>query len=397
MTQYLQVSALATLVQVAGTVLVAGLLVPLSRAMPGQFLRLWAVGWLLKAAGLCALLLHGRGPAEFRLPLLSAYLLGSYGFAFLVWAGCRKLSDGLNVRPRDGVLMAGPAAFAVCAPVVYGGAVWRLFPVHAAVLAGLFLLALSPAARLPGRATGPAVGRWVVRLSLGLLCGLFAHYTVVIGYLGGGSPAGFEYLAFASLYDVLLETALAFGMVVLAADRTRELLEGQNRALATAAAELAAVARTDPLTGLLNRRGFEQVLADHDAHPTGGAVAVLDVNDLKPLNDRFGHPAGDAALQLVARALRGRFRVTDPVCRVGGDEFVVVLPDGTPADLCRRLAGLELELAERRLPGVPDPTDVGVAWGVAGFTADLPRAVVAADRAMYTRKATMKAGQPVAV
>ena len=71
-----------------------------------------------------------------------------------------------------------------------------------------------------------------------------------------------------------------------------------------AAAELAAAAGTDPLTGLGNRRRFEQVLAGHAAGPHPGAVAVLDLNDLKAINDALGHPAGDAALQLVARSLR---------------------------------------------------------------------------------------------
>ena len=175
------------------------------------------------------------------------------------------------------------------------------------------------------------------------------------------------------------------------------MLEEQNRALAAAAAELDGVARTDPLTGLLNRRGFEQVLADHARRPFPGSVAVLDLNDLKTLNDALGHPAGDAALQLLARALRGRFRVTDPICRIGGDEFVVVLADGTPGELCQRLVGLDRELAGQRLPGTAEPTDLYVAWGVAGFDADLSASTEAADKAMYARKRLMKVPARAAV
>ncbi len=397
MSEFLQTSFLATVVQAAGTVLVAGLLLPLSRAMPGRFLRMWATAWLCQAAGLFAFFLAVRGPAELRGPLLSGYLLAEYLFAFLVWAGCRKLVSDRDLRPGDWLILAGPAAFAVYAPVGFGGRVWQVFPVHAAVMSALLLMALLQAAKFPGRSAGPGVGRWVIRGALAALVGLFAHYTVVLGFLADGSVDGFEYLAFASLYDVLLETALAFGMVVLAADRTRELLEGQNRALAAAAVELDGMARTDPLTGLLNRLGFERVVADHARRPAPGAVAVLDLNDLKRLNDALGHPAGDAALQLVARALRGRFRVTDPICRTGGDEFVVVLADGTAGELCGRLAGLDLELAGQRLPGTAEPTDLSVAWGVAGYDADLPSAADAADRAMYARKRLMKAPVRAAV
>lgn len=393
MAEFLQIVQLATVVQAAGTTLVAGLLLPLSRSMPGRFLWLWAVAWLCQASGLVALSLHLHAPAWLRGPLLAAYLLCGYLFAFLVWAGCRKLATGRDLAAGDWGRLAGPAAFAALAPVLYGAKVWLVFPAHAAIMAALFLTALVPMmGRRSGPAIAPGVGHRLVCGALALLVLLFAHYTLVIGFLGGGSwPLRYPYLAFVSLYDVFLETALAFGMVVLAADHARGLLEERNRALAAAAAELADTARTDPLTGLLNRRGFEQVLADHARRPYPGAVAVLDLNDLKRTNDRWGHPAGDAALQLVARALRGRFRVTDPICRTGGDEFAVVLADGTEADLADRLAGLDLELAGQRLPGAAGPIDLGLAWGVCGFDAHLPAAYAAADRTMYTRKRAMKA------
>jgi diguanylate cyclase (GGDEF)-like protein len=391
MTEFHQISQLATVVQAAGTVLVAALLLPLSRSMPGRFLRLWAAGWMCQTAGMAALLVLVRSPDWARGPLMAAYLLCGYLFAFLVWAGCRKLAAGQDLVAADWLRLAGPAAFAVAAPLVTGGRVWLAFPAHAAVMAALFAFALAAAGRLPAEAAGgPGVGRWLVRGALATLVLLFAHYAVTIGGLGW-RPPDYPYLAYASLYDVLLQTALAFGLVVLAADHSRAVLAERNRALAAAAAELAAAARTDPLTGLLNRRGFEQVLASHAAGPYPGAVAVLDLNDLKRLNDRWGHPAGDAALRLVARALQARFRVTDPVCRTGGDEFVVVLPAGTEGELADRLDGLTDDLTGHRLPGVPGPVDLRVAWGVCGFDAHLPAAFAAADRTMYARKWQMKA------
>src|SRR5262249_39811794 len=151
-----------------------------------------------------------------------------------------------------------------------------------------------------------------------------------------------------ALYDALFETLLGFGMVVLGTDSVRRTLEAANRELAEtnrrlaeASDQLAVAARTDPLTGLLNRRAYEAMRADRAAGPFAGCVAVIDLNHLKLLNDEYGHPAGDAAIQFVARALRGHFRITDPVFRMGGDEFLVVMEGGRSAELSGRLEAVD--------------------------------------------------------
>ena len=187
---------------------------------------------------------------------------------------------------------------------------------------------------------------------------------------------------------------LAFGMVLLATDRMREQLEAANRQLRAAADELGRVARLDGLTGLLNRLGFETLLAGEDA-PESGCVAVIDLNNLKPLNDRHGHAAGDAALKIVARSLRTHFRVTDPLFRIGGDEFAVVMVGCGEDDLVARLARLDESLRRQRVPGIPDEIDVEAAWGVAPFdsAAGLRAAYQRADAAMYERKRELKAAR----
>jgi diguanylate cyclase (GGDEF)-like protein len=141
----------------------------------------------------------------------------------------------------------------------------------------------------------------------------------------------------------------------------------------------------------LNRRALDELIRDPTPRPAG-AVGVLDFNDLKPLNDRHGHAAGDVALQLVARALRVHFRVTDPLFRTGGDEFVVVMPGCSEADLAARLTQVDAALAGQRLPGLTGPTDLSVAWGVSAYAApaDLGPAVHKADEAMYRRKREQK-------
>lgn len=136
------------------------------------------------------------------------------------------------------------------------------------------------------------------------------------------------------VFDVSLRSMLDvsdkyLGTVVIFHDITA--LHRAELALAERARHHEQLAITDPLTGLLNRRGL-QVIADKQValavrNKTPLGVLFLDINDLKVINDRFGHPVGDATIEAVAVALKTTFRVSDVVARVGGDEFVVLLPD----------------------------------------------------------------------
>jgi diguanylate cyclase (GGDEF)-like protein len=180
-------------------------------------------------------------------------------------------------------------------------------------------------------------------------------------------------------------------MVCIATERMRAELEEKARRLKAAAAELEQAARTDPLTGLLNRRGLADLLTRPE-RLAAGCVASVDVNDLKPLNDRHGHAAGDVAIQLVARGLRTLFRVTDPILRLGGDEFAVLMPGGSAEEMARRLRLLDEALTGQRLPGVDGPTDVRVSWGVAAYATagDVPASLRVADDSMYEQKRERK-------
>jgi GGDEF domain-containing protein len=96
-------------------------------------------------------------------------------------------------------------------------------------------------------------------------------------------------------------------------------------------------AATDPLTGLLNRRSFENQVQELVRRRTPFTLAMGDLDKFKPLNDTNGHDAGDRALRLFARTLRDALRSDDLICRYGGEEFVIAFP------------GLSLEAAARAL------------------------------------------------
>ena len=106
-------------------------------------------------------------------------------------------------------------------------------------------------------------------------------------------------------------------------------LRGQVARLESQVTELDRLAHCDPLVPLANRRGMmrelETMIARHDRHGTPAAVLFVDLDDLKVLNDSFGHGGGDAALLQVARKLLEGTRANDCVARLGGDEFGILL------------------------------------------------------------------------
>src|ERR1700675_4443562 len=157
--------------------------------------------------------------------------------------------------------------------------------------------------------------------------------------------------------------------------------------------ELQASAETDFLLDILNRRGFERELhraiAYIQRYHASGALIVLDVDRLKPINDAFGHAAGDQVLKAVVAVLARHVRSSDVLGRLGGDEFALLLWNLSETDAHAKAASLE-EAVDRLSfnfggRNVPAGASAGVA--ILGPHAEAGRALEEADRAMYVRKA----------
>ena len=121
---------------------------------------------------------------------------------------------------------------------------------------------------------------------------------------------------------------------------------GERIGILRAFSRTEAQARTDPLTGLLNRRSLEAAVLDLTAQARPYAVAYGDLDHFKPLNDIHGHDTGDRALRLFAGVLRDGVRPNDMAARYGGEEFVVVLPDCSIADAYTVLDRVRARLAD---------------------------------------------------
>ena len=157
--------------------------------------------------------------------------------------------------------------------------------------------------------------------------------------------------------------------------------------------ELEASADTDFLLDIPNRRGFERELSRSIAYikryHASGALIVLDVDRLKPINDAFGHAAGDQVLKAVATTLLRQVRSSDVVGRLGGDEFAVLLWNLTETDAKAKAASLEEAIDRLTFTFRGRKVTAGASTGVAilGPHAEAGRALEEADSAMYVRKA----------
>ncbi len=157
-------------------------------------------------------------------------------------------------------------------------------------------------------------------------------------------------------------------------------------------AELRASAETDFLLDILNRRGFARELTRAVSYiaryRATGALVMLDVDRLKPINDSFGHAAGDEVLKAVVGVLRRHIRASDSIGRLGGDEFVLLLWNLSEADARAKALQLEAAIDALSFSFGGRQVSAGASAGIAVLGSDVPGdvALEQADRAMYARK-----------
>jgi diguanylate cyclase (GGDEF)-like protein len=200
-----------------------------------------------------------------------------------------------------------------------------------------------------------------------------------------------SYFQYTSVFDLFFEILLGFGTVMVLMESVRREVELANENLTEARDKLELLAQMDPLTEALNRHAFHSLLRKPEKgqeSKTSGSVAVIDIDNLKPINDTFGHTVGDKAIRAVARALRSLVRADDMLFRWGGDEFLILMFNLPESEAQRRMEKLNalLEESSRRWTSVA--ITVTVSFGVAGFQSltELGSAIETADKAMYAQR-----------
>jgi diguanylate cyclase len=376
-------------IQCGGILLITLLSLFIRSSIKSLSLRYWTASWASLSVALLTLFIGFHVPSQ-KL-FYSIYFFGEYLFGLLFIAGCQSQVN--RARPTKARAYFLIPAIVVALVLPYASRDFNdLFMIHSAIVASLFMVAYITLLRgFKGEERSDGVR--VMLAALLLLTIGFLHYVPVFGARKGlwgiTVPAG--YLQYTSVFDLLFEMLLGFGTVMVLMDSVRSEVELANRKLLEARDQLELLVQMDPLTEALNRHAFHSLLRrpeKGEESKTSGSVAVIDIDNLKPINDTFGHTVGDKAIRAVARAMRSLVRADDMLFRWGGDEFLVLMFSLPQSDAAHRMEKLNEILSENCRRWTSVPITVTVSYGVAGFSSltDLGEAIEAADKAMYAQR-----------
>jgi diguanylate cyclase (GGDEF)-like protein len=334
----------------------------------------WGSAHLLRATSIMLLGLYGTVPDSLSIDFANAVLF--YSFA-LTWCGARVFD---RRSPEPALALIGVAVWLLACRLPTFATMVEL---RALIGAGIVTAYTWAAAYEFWRGRDEAlVSRWPAIFMLFAHGALFLLRTPLgaLAHVAPGSNLAMSgWLELLSLEGLLFTISIAFILLAMAKERTEY---GHRTA-----------ARTDPLTGIANRRGFlEQTASSLNAaagtQPT--AVLLFDLDHFKTINDRYGHAVGDRTLKIFADIAKAHVGTAGTVGRWGGDEFVAVLPNTTreiAATVAERIQ-VALEHAAADIDGrlVGATVSTGLAFSSNGAF-ELPGMLLKADQALYRAKA----------
>ena len=377
-------------IQCVGVLLITLLSIFMRASIKSGALRYWTASWSSLSLSLVILFI-GFHIASSQAIFYSCYFFGEYVFGLLFIAGCRSQVTGAVLTRKHGYFLITALAISLVLP--HASSDFNdLFMIHAAILSVLFMIAFFTL-RAGSRSEASSTGVRVMSAALLLLALGFLQYVPVFGARKGlwGITVPLGYLQYTSVFDLLFEILLGFGTVMVLMESVRHEVEMANTKLLKARDQLELLVQMDPLTEALNRHAFHSLLRRPEVGQdvvTSGSVAVLDIDNLKPINDTMGHTTGDKAIRAVARATRSLVRADDMLFRWGGDEFLVLMFKLPQPEARRRMEKLNKILEENCEHWTGIKLTVTVSFGVAGFTSltDLGQAIEQADKAMYEQR-----------
>ena len=341
----------------------------------------WTVGLGANALALLILGVAALGRDTHLVPALPAAIVAYAFLEDLAAAGFVVGARGeRGVRAVPAWLVATMVVALTCTAIAgfRTDVFFDVYRVHSA----FFSLLLATATVEVIRARIAGLGARLLIAALAALTLDYAHVPLLTA-LGVVFPP--NYLGLESYLTVVLDVTLGVALVVRATDGAHVELERRNSELALAQYALEEAVYMDALCGIPNRAAFVDRMAQP---PASGTIAMIDLDGLKAINDRFGHAAGDASLEMAARALRDRC-TGGSVYRIGGDEFAMIWngigEEGARAQLAAVARDLRVLAEDVRSPA-------RISWGVAEFGDGraFADALIAADADLYDSRTSRR-------
>lgn len=400
------VGSLSQLGSIALILVLVASMYPSRRHLP--YFRHWGTVWPVLFVAIAAIVLrYARWPDGvsfdvFRLGdeaartrvLIAVYAAGKLAYLALLVSGARLfVRRDANAVPPWKLVAGATLAGGVISILPLGIGEKMLLQSALAIPAYVACAALLLRLRPPRRSLGTVV------LGLAFLAhaALWSAYAVALRLPEGTGGWLATLLRYNSFVDTVLQTLLAYGIVLVVTEEATLETKQAHLELEKAHEALRHAAFRDQMSGVMNRHAFDEGVGLERLRERGGAVAVLDVDHLKPLNDSLGHAAGDALLLHVATVLSGALDASDALYRWGGDEFLVVLADCDEERARRRLDGALGASPTLPVGGIVIP--VRASFGCAAFASrtDLLDAIASADAAMYAAKSARRVSRETPV
>lgn len=311
-------------------------------------------------------------------------------FVALIVAADRMSHESPLGRP---LVVAALVSLAVSFAIVFFAHAGSLFyAIHMGIgaVAWLLVTVLVLRSRLGG------LGRPLAALLAFLTALLDLAYVVLFAFSAANADRPIPFLAYTGFYDLFLEMLFGIGLIIWAMEETERKLASVHARTLDDTVRSRRRAQLDPLTETYNRLFLDENRPTLSRDPAGGSIVLIDMDDLKAINDQDGHEEGDKAIWTIAAAIKKLIRGDDYVIRWGGDEFLVVLP------------GMEEEVARKRFYMLPakieevrqSPRHASRAYkkflsasvGVTPYSVRVPfeTAIELADKVMYERKKAQK-------
>jgi diguanylate cyclase (GGDEF)-like protein len=376
-------SILGEMIQTLGVLSIALLFLMLYRVLLRSYFLRWAQAWLAMLIALLSLhLVFSFSSLRLLEPI---YFAGEYIFAVLLWLGFATFPEQKFSARRYIYWLLPIIMFWSVILSFSDGSFGNRFTFHAIA----FTLALIPAWAALCRLHVPSHHSWVklaavVSLSLLMLNFMLGASSIFSSDWARGMIHDC-YFAYQSIFDLMFEVLLAFSLLVIAAVNMKGELERSNEMLQGERDSMSMLANRDALTNCLNRHALDELHAR--IRDRSGVVAMVDINDLKPINDTYGHHVGDEAICRIAQTIKAHMRSQDYFFRYGGDEFVIVSFEMQEADADQRLQNIQRSLSALPVTDLV-PCALSISWGIKQFSDEqtFSHAIHLADGLMYQQK-----------